>query len=84
MFDLVTFNFETGDSSSPYWQEFALIDSIQMNCEALNNALKEYEENSEGTVEYEDIVSDVLNGLGWTWKPFTAGSKIQSIWTVWD
>lgn len=69
---LVLFNFETGDSSAPFWTETAmvkgarrdvleLVDSIASYCNAV-----EYEDSS-----YIDIITDVLNASGMEWAPIS-------------
>lgn len=72
MIMLVLFNFETGDSSVPFWTETAMVkgtrkailelkDSIASYCDAV-----EYEDSS-----YTDIITDVLNASHMEWAPIS-------------
>ena len=81
MFDLVIFNFETGDASCIYWQELVLVNQDQMDYDEISEAFDHYEGSEDA--EYADIVADILNKLGWEWKPFSVGSTIQTVWSLW-
>ena len=85
-FDLVIFNFETGDSDCPWWQEFALVNRKQFDYAKLEDIITSYfksdacEDN-----DHDECVKDILNTAEWEWKmfPFYSGCEIYDVHTYW-
>ena len=59
--------FETGEPDCPYWTVSAIIKN-GFDSDALEEQFESYLKDADEDLEFEDIVADVLDAMGWLWE----------------
>lgn len=59
--------FETGEPDGPYWTVSAIVKN-GFDSDALEEQFESYLKDADEDLEFEDIVADVLDAMGWSWE----------------
>lgn len=73
--DLLIVEYETGDSSCPYWEHIVMCEGL--NIQAANKAFKAYADVND--LDYDQITAYVLKKLGCKWSEFTPGTAVNNV-----
>ena len=84
---LLQFAYKTGDGSKDcsYWQDFVIINSVNVDISAIEDSISSYFESEETEgMQYDDITKIVMNASGYEWhflneKPVSIAA-IKTIW----